>query len=274
MFALLIIPLLISGQIIVSSPYNISYFYRLHRYDGQLLYMKSATFGSISLLLSIGGAYAIKWAFPSLTVATWLSNVLDVSSDKRENRLIAWLILLSVTTVAVAWVWTQISKLRINLIAWAVRRSFNEPEPHGFYVQAVRLSAIQEILSNGSLGQMFFDSATKDKQVLVSLKSRKVYVGTVNMISEPNEKQGPSLEISISPLMSGYREKDNLRVFFSNDYEGLDDQDTSIIFPLSEVSHASWFDMGIHEKVDNNRQQKPESNRRIRKSARKMKRPA
>lgn len=62
--------------------------------------------------------------------------------------------------------------------------------------------------------------------------------------------------------MSGYRDKDTLRVLFSNDYNDLDGVDTSIIFPLSEVSHASWFNMDIHEKVDNNREKKPETNRK------------
>ena len=89
------------------------------------------------------------------------------------------------------------------------------------------------------------------------------------MISEPNEKQGPNLEISIEPIMSGYRDKDNLRVLFSNDYNNLGDNDTSVIFPLSEVSHASWFDMDTHEKVDNNREKKPVSNRKAKRHGRK-----
>ncbi|HCM3154316.1 TPA: hypothetical protein N3466_000576, partial [Klebsiella quasipneumoniae] len=137
-----------------------------------------------------------------------------------------------------------------------------DEESINFSKQVIRLNELGKLLSDGSLGQLFFDSATEDRPVLVSLKCRKVYVGTVNMISEPNEKQGPNLEISISPIMSGYRDKDTLRVLFSNDYNDLEDVDTSIIFPLSEVSHASWFNMDIHEKVDNNREPKPISNRK------------
>lgn len=40
-------------------------------------------------------------------------------------------------------------------------------------------------------------------------------------------------------------------MLFSNDYNNLGNIDTSIVFPLSEVSHASWFDMKLHEEVDN-----------------------
>lgn len=262
MFALLIIPLLVSGQIIVSSPYKISTYYRLHRYDGQLLYMKVATYGIWCLLISLGIAFLLKWGVPNFTLASWLSEKMDPSKDPKENRLASWLTLLSITMVFVAVLWLQLAKLGITIAAVILKYSFDNTESISYYKQVLRLSALQGLLADGSLGQLFFNSATTDRPVLVSLKSRKVYVGTVNMISEPNEKQGPNLEISINPIMSGYREKDNLRVLFSNDYSNLVNIDTSVIFPLSEVSHASWFDMETHEKVDNNREQKPMSTRK------------
>ncbi|EOF9273776.1 hypothetical protein MBN81_001116 [Klebsiella pneumoniae] len=262
MFALLIIPLLVSGSLLVTSSHNIKLFFRLHRYDGQLLYMKVATYGFYSCLAAIVAAYSIKFLCPGLTFATWLSHLIDGSSDPKENRITAWLILLSVTTVGLAWLWLQFCRLRIYVAAWLITHKPKDEESINFSKQVIRLNELGKLLSDGSLGQLFFDSATEDRPVLVSLKCRKVYVGTVNMISEPNEKQGPNLEISISPIMSGYRDKDTLRVLFSNDYNDLEDVDTSIIFPLSEVSHASWFNMDIHEKVDNNREPKPISNRK------------
>ncbi|EMC8016542.1 hypothetical protein VLI03_001184 [Salmonella enterica] len=256
MFALLIIPLLVSGSLLVTSPHNIKLFFRLHRYDGQLLYMKVATYGFYACLSAVIVAY-------SLTFATWLSHLIDGSSDPKENRITSWLILLSVTTVGLAWLWLQYCRLRIYIAAWLITHEPKDDASIGFSKQVIRLNELGKLLSDGSLGQLFFDSATEDRPVLVSLKCRKVYVGTVNMISEPNEKQGPNLEISISPIMSGYRDKDTLRVLFSNDYNDLEDVDTSIIFPLNEVSHASWFNMDIHEKVDNNREAKPISNRKV-----------
>ncbi|NCH53882.1 hypothetical protein [Cronobacter muytjensii] len=262
MFALLIIPLLVSGSLLVTSPHNIKLFFRLHRYDGQLLYMKVATYGFYACLSSVIVAYSIKYLFPDLNFATWLSHLIDGSADPKENRITSWLILLSVTTVGLAWLWLQYCRLRIYIAAWLITPEPKNEENLSFSKQVIRLNELGKLLSGGSLGQLFFDSATEDRPVLVSLKCRKIYVGTVNMISEPNEKQGPNLEISISPIMSGYRDKDTLRVLFSNDYNDLEDVDTSIIFPISEVSHASWFNMDIHEKVDNNREAKPVSNRK------------
>ena len=117
MFALLIIPLLVSGSLLVTSSHNIKLFFRLHRYDGQLLYMKVATYGFYSCLAAIVAAYSIKFLCPGLTFATWLSHLIDGSSDPKENRITAWLILLSVTTVGLAWLWLQFCRLRIYVAA-------------------------------------------------------------------------------------------------------------------------------------------------------------
>ncbi|MGL5343634.1 MAG: hypothetical protein ACRC9O_03155 [Plesiomonas sp.] len=256
MFALLIIPLLVSGSLIVTSHHNMKLFYRLHRYDGQLLYMKVATYGVCSFIGAFIVAGLIKFYLPSLTMVTWLSHFVDGSTDQKENRISSWLILLSVTTCGLAWLWLQTCRLRVHVAAKLIHSAMLKKDIFisiSDIKQSIRLDELKTLLSEGSLGQLFFDSATQRKLVLVSLKSRKVYVGNVNTISEPNEKQGPNLEISITPIMSGYRDKDTLRVLFSNDYNNLDDVDTSIIFPLSEVSHASWFNMDIHQKVDNNR---------------------
>lgn len=255
MFALLIIPLLASGQIIISSPYRLRTYFRLHRYDGQLLYMKVATYGIWCLIFSICAAYLLKWCIPGLTIATWLTQLIDLSANPKDNRLTSWLILLSLSMVVSAVTWTQVARFGIYLAAFVLSKRSKEQIQHS--KQVIKLWALGELLSDGSLGRLFFDSATEGRLVLVSLKSRKIYVGTVNIISEPNEKQGPNIEISINPIMSGYREKDNLRVFFSNDYNDLHDIDKSVIFPLSEVSQASWFDIETHEKVDNNREHKP-----------------
>jgi hypothetical protein len=214
--------------------------------------MKAATYGTFALLISLVAAFFLKWLTPDFKMATWLSIQIDVSKEAKENRLASWLILLSFSTVATAYLWTCWSKIRTAAAIWALSKVSKPPEDKEFYRQVLRLTALSELLSDGSLGQLFFNSATTDTPVLVTLKSRKVYVGTVKMISEPNEKQGPYSEISINPIMSGYREKDSLRVLFSNDYNNLGDIDTSVIFPVSEVSHASWFDMKIHEEVDNN----------------------
>ncbi|MBT0647116.1 hypothetical protein KJJ93_29425, partial [Escherichia coli] len=56
------------------------------------------------------------------------------------------------------------------------------------------------------------------KSILVTLSSRKVYVGIVNGIQEPTESEAPNSYISIFPIMSGYRDKDTLSITFTNSY--------------------------------------------------------
>ncbi|AVX36636.1 MULTISPECIES: hypothetical protein [Yersinia] len=273
MFALLIIPLLVSGCLVVTSTHNFRMYFRLHRYDGQLLYLKAATFGTFAVLFSLLAAFTIKWFWPEFNLATWTSWLIDASKDPKSNRVVSWLILISVASILSAVFFNILSRVTTFLSAHLIARVVSKSAPISrvdaangevkeesrdwrFYIQTMRLSALGDVLPNGSLGRLFFDSATRRKDVLITLQSRKVYVGRVKVISEPNEKEGPNQEISITPLLSGYREKDTLSIIFTNDYDGLKDVDTTIVFPLSEVSHASWFNMNTHQAVDNNHTKK------------------
>ncbi|HDL7206328.1 hypothetical protein [Yersinia enterocolitica] len=271
MFALLIIPLLVSGCLIVTSTHNFRLYFRLHRYDGQLLYMKAATYGTFAVLFSLLCAFFIKWLLPDFTLATWTSWLIDASKDAKSNRVVSWLILISVASIVSAVTFNLASRgvtlvsahllsrlITKNLIKHDADAKDEEKRDMAFYIQAMRLSALGEVLPKGSLGRLFFDSATRRKNVLVTLQSRKVYVGRVRVISEPNEKEGPNQEISITPLLSGYRDKDTLSIIFTNDYDGLQQVDTTIVFPIGEVTHASWFNMDTHEVVDNNHSRKKE----------------
>ncbi len=62
-------------------------------------------------------------------------------------------------------------------------------------------------------------------------------------------EEGPNTEISIVPLLSGYRDKDTLAITFTNDYQDLraiHSEHLGIIIPQSEISHASFFSIDVH----------------------------
>lgn len=103
------------------------------------------------------------------------------------------------------------------------------------------------------MDEIFFDSLVDRRSILITLQNKKTYVGIVNALGEPNEKEGPNQYVSIYPIISGYRDKDSLKVILVNEYRELEDADTSIIFPLKEISQVSWFDMDIHKIVENNK---------------------
>ncbi|EHN5456786.1 hypothetical protein KJA56_004427, partial [Escherichia coli] len=121
------------------------------------------------------------------------------------------------------------------------------------YENLVMLRMRQELINDNPMDEIFFDSLVDRRSILITLQNKKTYVGIVNALGEPNEKEGPNQYVSIYPIISGYRDKDSLKVILVNEYRELEDADTSIIFPLKEISQVSWFDMDIHKIVENNK---------------------
>lgn len=124
--------------------------------------------------------------------------------------------------------------------------------------ELVKLRTLQDLVTEGSMDSVFFDSLIDRKSILVSMTNKKVYVGIVNALGEPNEKDGPNQQISILPIMSGYRDKDKLNVCFTNDYNNIEGYDTSVIIPVSQITQVSWFTMEVHDQVNNNCKGQPE----------------
>ncbi|EKK0303444.1 hypothetical protein PJ747_004895, partial [Escherichia coli] len=204
MFAFLIIPLLVSGFIIITThPYH---FYRLHRYDGQLLYMKAAKYGLWCLIWSVFIAFAIKYYLPSVHIVTQVSQSLSLGENSYQKRITVWLILLSCTSVVIAWLsgiitnwFTTFRSQMIYKLLYKKDISIEDSK------ELVKLRTLQDLVTEGSMDSVFFDSLIDRKSILISMNNKKVYVGIVNALGEPNEKDGPNQQISILPIMSGYR---------------------------------------------------------------------
>ena len=64
---------------------------------------------------------------------------------------------------------------------------------------------------------------SKDNLLMLSLEDRKVYVGKVISMGEPNELEGPDQEVTLLPLMSGYRRSSDLSVVFNTQYKDTED---------------------------------------------------
>ena len=87
----------------------------------------------------------------------------------------------------------------------------------------------------------------KDKSVMISLSDRKVYVGKVINLGEPSETSGMDQDISIIPLMSGYRDKDDLTVEFTTYYEETGGN-LYISIRQDAIVSATEFDFSSHQK--------------------------
>ncbi len=138
--------------------------------------------------------------------------------------------------------------------AWIVGRAFT--------TASAKKKAISRLATENAFELMLYDSAEQVKPVLVSLDSRKVYIGVVYRISN-DEALGKTEYFSILPLWSGYRHKDTLALkittFYEDHYaivlaqgpmtnERLFDQ-FKIAICSTEVSTLSYFDIGVYHNL-------------------------
>lgn len=245
MFLLLILPILVSGFVVCNT--NPNYYYRLHRYEGQYLYLKSAHLGLISLVVfSVIALLLYKSAPPSIYISEWeipisiiamvkslLRDVYTTSEDDLTS--FAWIVMISVGTIVYAYSWSFFALLRLHLKAGSLDKA--------------RILLMSKVLRDSPLDQLLFESYIHSRPLLLSLDSRKVYVGTINSLGEPNESEGMDQEISVIPLMSGYRDKDTLKVKFNTNYEVID-TDLDIVILQNQIVSASWFYFDTYQKLN------------------------
>ncbi len=104
-------------------------------------------------------------------------------------------------------------------------------------------------LSDSPLDKILFESYINSSPLLLTLGSRKVYVGTINSLGEPNESEGMDQEISIIPLMSGYRSKETLEVKFTTYYDAIG-ADLKIVIRQEQILSATLFSFEVYEKFN------------------------
>lgn len=245
MFLLLILPILVSGFIVCNT--NPNYYYKLHRYEGQYLYLKSAHLGLISLTaFSVVALLLHKFIPPSIHICGWeipisiaviIKSLLQGAYITTENDLttFAWIIIISFGTIIYAYFWSLFSLLRLYLKAGSLEKA--------------RILLMSKVLRDSPLDKLLFESYIDSRPLLLSLDSRKVYVGTISSLGEPNESEGMDQEISIIPLMSGYRDKDTLQVNFNTNYVVVN-TDLDIVIRQDQILSASWFYFDTYQKLN------------------------
>lgn len=246
MFLLLILPILVSGFIVCNT--NPNYYYRLHRYEGQYLYLKSAHLGLISLVVfSVIALLFNKFFPPVISLFCWeipidvisliKSLLRDVSNLQTEADLTAftWIIVISLGSILYAYFWSALSLIRLRFKAGTLDKS--------------KILLMSKVLSDSPLDKLFFESYIHSRPLLLSLNSRKIYIGTISSLGEPNESEGMDQEISVIPVISGYREKNSLEVKFTTHYDVVD-TDLDIVIRQDQVISASWFDFDIYIKLN------------------------
>jgi len=254
MLLLLIIPILISGFYVCN--HNLYYFYRLHRYEGQYLYLKSALLGFICLLTASLIALLLNAFIPGtifdapidiVEFIHWLINsaVVDTQVDSKQ---LAWIVLLAVLTQITGWLWVKVSFFHIKWRESDVEKS--------------KIMLMSSILRDSPLDNILLESYISETPLMLTLNDRKVYVGVVASLGEPNESEGMDQEISIIPIMSGYRDKNDFHVTFNTDYKIIN-KDLNIVLRQEIINSATKFDFDIFSEFLEHRKPKDTGEDRV-----------
>ncbi|ESQ90960.1 hypothetical protein [Asticcacaulis benevestitus] len=217
--------------------------YKLHRYEGQYLYLKSAELGLKCLVIAVSLTF-ILYHIPSfqigrltvrLPVYLWLQDmVMNLGAkDKPEAMRVSWFLILSATTFLSAYIYQFYSSLKLRF---------------RFGTWNARVFIMGGILADSPLDNLLFNlSLQRNKYVMISMDDRKVYVGKVISLGEPSETNGMDQDITIIPLMSGYRDKDDLAVKFTTHY-GEVDQTILLSLRQSSIISATEFNFDAYSK--------------------------
>jgi hypothetical protein len=220
------------------------HFYRLHRYEGQMLYLKSASLGLVSTLIAFAIVSLLDYFVPAsicgfnVDLESLLIEVTQqaLNTNEENSSNLAWVIIITLATLAVAqlWVWFDVIVLCLLSKKYGVDAS---------------IIVMGRVLADSPLDALLYQSyISEEKVVMLTLSNRKMYVGVVNNMGEPNEIEGFDQEISLVPILSGYRDKDDLCVHWTTAYEDVDtDKDLRIVIRQELIESASEFDFNTWE---------------------------
>ncbi|MDX7715155.1 hypothetical protein [Aeromonas caviae] len=241
---------LVCGFIFVNL--SLSKRYRYKRSEGWDAYFFVASWGFVFVfigwlscsILSVTGALR---ALSNLTGFTYhhFSHVISISTDAdgvvdgKEVKILLWMvvsIMLALICGCVSKLWTLIGDKKWDALAKAVGSNPYEV--------------------------MLMEASARQVPVIVTLGSKKFYVGLVIC---PAFEHGESEYLELIPLLSGYRNKDNLTINITTNYRqhylesgisaGLGTamnrltlNDFRVVAPRSEVETISFFDLDTYQK--------------------------
>lgn len=241
MIFLLVLPILTAGFLVCN--HSPKYYYRLHRYEGQHLYLKAASLGLNSFFITIAIVLVYGALVPDEIFGVQVSiNRLLTSlftkmgfSDLEANKY-SWVFIISVLIHLVALFSCKYRKFQID------HRSKKEGID-------LKILSMYEILNDSPLDAELSYSYIYQEPILISLNNRKVYVGIAVSLGEPNENEGMDQEISIAPLMSGYRDSETLNVVFDTNYQKINnDNDFKVTMRQELIVSVSKFDFDVYQE--------------------------
>ena len=89
--------------------------------------------------------------------------------------------------------------------------------------------------------QLLTSMSDKTSQYMFSMTDRKVYIGRVSSVGDLHEAGSMDDDFEIVPVMSGYRDKDTLRVSYTTDY-------SAVVEDMAEKGRRIGFTIVLSQK--------------------------
>jgi len=268
---LLILPLLVSGYLVCLK--HPGHYCRLHRFEGQLLYLQVARLGWTCLVLSFVlttlilclSKQPLQLAGQAIPIdySAYLGKLLvelDIATE-RNHGLWVFLLQVGLTAMIIPYCWARL------FVRWRLRRLQLASE------EELNQQLMLELLTGRPLRTLLRESIARGSQCMFTLNDRNVYVGVVSSICEPNESEGIDHAFSLIPTCSGYRDKDTLEIVLNTEYPDVSDA-ISIMLLQEAVVSATCFDPATWMSFQSRTRAKPQPIRSYRRtSAHKKKTP-
>jgi len=188
-----------------------------------------------------------------------------------KAQIFSFFILVGCVTCLMPYVFSFIS-YRIYIFKFFFRKGAYE-ELLGKEAQgAKRLTRAQKARARGILEGRFGNFLARDSNkhhpiasvlvqslanavpVMVTMEDRKVYIGVVTEIGSMSEISSGLENFGISPTLSGYRDKDTLKVAFTYEYPGKkgdkDDIEPSVTYlKLESIASITLYDEGLRSRI-------------------------
>ncbi|WP_122206303.1 hypothetical protein [Pseudomonas viridiflava] len=239
---LLLLPLLVSGFLVCLKHRGI--YYRLHRYEGQLLYLQVARYGMNCLFVSLaaiglisalishswsGCIWFTEFCLPSFSTdfLYWLSpkmQAIGLAKDEIRGEAAAFLVLVSIVAMLLPVPWTKwlMRRLKKNLKRRLSRQDKGGAEKFEERAdEIVSAYLLKESVAHSPRLKMLYEAFANQQPVMLSMSDRKVYVGNILSLGAHTEVAGIDQELHLAPIISGYRDDDTLELTYTTDYAGL-----------------------------------------------------
>jgi hypothetical protein len=248
---LLILPILVSGFIYCHlHPF---YYYKLNRYEGQYLYLQAARFGIYCLAI----AWLIQSILLFITTIKLCIPIPFISSQPNYLVLVSdWLIDSKIVSDPIkansyAWIIT-ISILMITVVPALNASIFKLLYSHKHKIKSdtdLNLFIMQELFADSPLDSALFEAMLHEKPLMIDMEDRKVYVCNVVSMGEPNENEAADQEIAVLPILSGYREKETLKVHLNTGYQALN-VSSALVLRQENIISIREFEWDIWDKFN------------------------